>query len=65
MTAAQFKSLEDLHRYAQELAVRRPEDDPKVQRLQMAKQTVWLILLTCTFLFYYLIDKMGEALSLF
>ena len=64
MTAAQLKSLEDLHRYAQEVAVRRPEDDPTLQKLQMAKQTVWLFLLTCTFLFYCLIDKMGEALSL-
>ena len=64
MTAAQLKSLEDLHRYAQEVAARRPEDDPKVQKLQMAKQTVWLFLLTCTFLFYYMIDKMSEALAL-
>ena len=64
MTAAQLKSLEDLHKYAQEVAMRHPENDPRVQKLQMAKQTVWLFLLACTFLFYYLIDKMGEALSL-
>ena len=63
MNAAQLKSLEDLHRYAQEVAARRPEDDPKLQKLQLAKQTVWLFLLACMFLFYYLIDKMGEALS--
>jgi hypothetical protein len=64
MTAAQLKSLEDLHKYAQEVAARRPQDDPKVQKLQFAKQTCWLFLLTCIFLFYYLIDKMSEALAL-
>ena len=64
MTTAQLKSLQDLHEYAQSLASKRPEDDPKVQKLQFAKQATWLFLLTCTFLFYYLIDKMGEALTL-
>jgi len=64
MTATQLKSLEDLHNYAQSLASRRPENDPAVQKLQFAKQTVWLFLLTCTFLCYYLLDKMSEALSL-
>jgi hypothetical protein len=64
MTSAQLKSLEDLHNYAQSLAGKRPEDDPKLQKLQKAKQVVWLFLLVCTFLGYYLLDKMGEALAL-
>jgi len=67
MTSAQLKSLEDLHNYAQSLASKRPEDDPKLQKLQKlqtAKQAVWLFLLVCTFLGYYLLDKMGEALAL-
>ena len=64
MTATQLKSLEDLHRYAQEVAARRPESDPTVQKLHKAKQTVWLCLLTCAFLLYYLLDKMSEALAL-
>jgi len=64
MNAVQLKSLEDLHKYAQEVAARRPEDDPKIQKLHLAKQAVWLFLLTCMFLIYYLIDKMGEALLL-
>jgi len=64
MTSTQLKSLEDLHNYAQGLATLRPEDNPTTQKLQKVKQTVWLFLLTCAFLCYYLIDKMGEALSL-
>ena len=64
MTSAQLKSLEDLHNYAHHLAGRRPDDDPRLQKLQTAKQTVWLFLLVCTFLGYYLLDKMGEALAL-
>ena len=64
MTSTQLKSLEDLHNYAQSLATLRPEDKPTTQKLQKVKQTLWLFLLTCAFLCYYLIDKMGEALSL-
>jgi len=64
MTAAQLKSFEDLHEYTQSLASKRPEDDPRVKKLQLAKQATWLFLLTCTFLFYYLLDKMGEALAI-
>ena len=53
-----------LHNYAQSLTGKRPEDDPKLQKLQMAKRTVWLLLLVCTFLGYYLLDRLGEALAL-
>ena len=64
MNSAQLRSLEDLHNYAQSLAEKRPEDDPRVQQLQRAKNIAWLFMLVCSFLFYYLIDKMGEALAL-
>lgn len=64
MTTAELKSLEDLHRHVQALAAMRPEDDPGVQKLQFLKQTTWLFLLTLTFIGYYLLDKMTEALSL-
>ncbi len=64
MTETQLKSVVDLHKYAQEVATRRPEGDPAVQKLHQAKQMVWLCLLTCMFLFYYLLDKMSEALAL-
>ena len=64
MSAAQLKSIEDLRNYTQRLASMRPEDDPRLRKLQFAKQTTWLFLLVCIFLFYYLIDKMGHALTL-
>lgn len=64
MTASEAKSIEDLRRYNQELAARRVEDDPVVRRLHMAKRIVWMISLAGAFLFYYLIDKMQEALSI-
>jgi len=64
MTATQLKSVVDLHKYAQDVAARRPERDPAVQKLHKAKQMVWLSLLTSMFLFYYLLDKMSEALAL-
>ena len=64
MTAVQLKSIEDLRNYTQSLAGKRPEDDPRLRKLQFAKQTTWLFLLVCIFLLYYLIDKMGHALAL-
>jgi hypothetical protein len=64
MTTAELRSLEDLQRYTQSLAALRPEDDPRVRRMQFLKQTTWLFLLTLTFVGYHLLEKMGEALSL-
>jgi hypothetical protein len=64
MAASEAKSIKDLRRYNQELAVRRVEDDPVVRRLHIAKRIVWMLSLAGAFLFYYLIDKMHEALSI-
>jgi len=64
MTTMEIKSIEDLRRYSQELAARRVEDDPVVQKWHVAKRIVWMISLAGAFLFYYLIDKMQEAISI-
>lgn len=64
MTAGQLKSIDALHRHKQELAARRVEDDPVTKRLQVAKRIVWMILLSGSFLFYYLLDKFSEAISM-
>jgi len=64
MTAMEIRSIEDLRKYCQDLAVRRVEDDPVVQKWHVAKRIVWMISLAGAFLFYYLIDKMHEALSI-
>jgi hypothetical protein len=58
------KSVEAFHKYSQELAEKRVEDDPKVQAWYLAKRSTWLFLLAFSFLFFYLIDKMVTALSL-
>jgi hypothetical protein len=64
VTAAPFKSLEDLHKHTHELATRKVEDNPVVRKLQIAKRITWVCLIATAFLFYYLMDKMQEALSL-
>jgi len=64
MSETELKSLVDLHRYCQELASRKVEDDPLTRKLQAAKRIVWLLLLAGAFLFYYLLDKLQAALSL-
>ena len=64
MTVAEFKLIEDLHRHTEELASRRVEDDPVVRKLQVAKRITWMILAAGAFLFFYLMDKMQEALAL-
>jgi hypothetical protein len=57
-------SLADLQKYNQELANKKPEDDPVVRKLQVAKRIVWIVLLAAAFLFFYLIDKLAEALAI-
>lgn len=57
-------SLADLQKYNQELANKKPEDDPVVRKLHTAKRIVWMVLLAGAFLFFYLIDKLVEALSI-
>lgn len=57
-------SLADLHRYTEELAARKVEDDPVVQNWIVAKQTTWLSLLTGAFLFFFLLDKLQEAVGI-
>ena len=64
MTTAPLSPLESLQRYAQEVASRRVDDDPVVRKMHTAKQATWLFLLTLSFLFYYLIDKLQEALGM-
>jgi hypothetical protein len=64
MTTSEATSIEGLRSYNQQLAVRRVEDDPVVQRWHVAKRIVWMITLAGAFLIYYLLDKMHEALSI-
>ena len=63
-STAPIRSIAELQRYTQDVASRRPEDDPVVRKLQAAKRMVWLILLALSFLFYYLIECMEQALVL-
>lgn len=64
MTAAELKLIEELHRHTEGLASRRVEDDPVVRKLRIAKRITWIFLLAGSFLFYYLLEKMEEALTL-
>lgn len=64
MNETELKSLEDLHRYCRELAARKVEDDPRLQKLRVAKRIAWMVILAISFLFYYLLDKLQEALSI-
>lgn len=64
MSGSDPKALEDFHGYMRELSARRVEDNPTVKRWHIAKRIMWMILLATAFLFYYLIDKLSEALSL-
>lgn len=64
MGQADLKSVEDLKSYNQELAGRKAEDNPAVQRMHIAKRITWVLLLAASFLAFYLLDKLSEALSL-
>ena len=64
MSQIELKSLEDLRRYSQDLAGRTAEDDAAARKWRVAKRIAWMVLLTGSLLFFYLIDKLGEALSM-
>ena len=64
MATSEIKSIEDLRRQSLELAARQVDDDPVVQRWHVAKRITWMVLLAGAFLFYYLIEKLHEALAI-
>lgn len=64
MSAIQPRSLEELHRYTEELSSRNVEENRVVRNLQAAQRITWLLLLVLAFLFFYLIDRLQEALAI-
>ena len=64
MSAQELKSLEEVRGHFRNLNSRRPKDDIRLQGWQVAKRITWMLLLAESFLIYYLLDKLLEALSL-
>lgn len=64
MTAAEPETQQVFHEYLLQLSQRRIEDDPRVRALHAAKRAMWMLLVGCAFLYFYLLDRMVEALSL-
>ena len=64
MNDINIKSVEDARKYREELAARKPEDDPRLAKWRASKKYVLLLLLVVFFLMYYLISVNIEVLSL-
>ena len=64
MKEIEIKSVEDARKYREELAARKPEDDPGVAKWRTSKRYILLLLLVVFFLMYYLISVNIEVLSL-
>ena len=64
MKEIEIKSVEDARKYREELAARKPEDDPGLAKWRASKQYILLLLLVVFFLIYYLISVNIEVLSL-
>ena len=64
MSQAEIKSLDDVRRHSQELAVQRAGDDRALHWGKTARRITWMVLVAGAFLSYYLLDKLEEALSL-
>jgi hypothetical protein len=64
MTSASPKTHQEFHQYVLDLSRRSVEDDPRVKALHAAKRIIWTALIAFAFLFFYLLDKMVEALAL-
>ena len=61
----ELRALAEFHRQSVETAdTYRLEDDPHYQGWCTAKRVIWMVLLAGSFLFFYLVSKMHEALSL-
>jgi len=50
--------------YQQALEERRLRDERIRQRWQLARQTTWLVLLTVSYLIFYLLDIMEQSIAI-
>ena len=65
MTQDELRLLSEFHQQAVEIAAtKRLEDDPRHQAWCTARRITWMVLLAAAFLFFYLISRMHEALTL-
>jgi hypothetical protein len=64
MNEIEIKSVEDARKYREELASRKPENDPGVAKWRTSKRYVLVLLVVVFFLMYYLISVNIEVLSL-
>ena len=64
LTKAQLNSLEEFHKHCVDLSTRNVDEDQRVKNARAAKRITWIFLLAASFLAFYLMDKMTEALSL-
>jgi hypothetical protein len=64
MNEINIKSVEDARKYREELAARKPEDDPGLAKWRTSKRYILLLLVVVFFLMYYLISVNIEVLSL-
>lgn len=64
MTFAELRSVTECHQQAVEVDNSWEPDDRAYRALCIAKRTTWMILLAGSFLFYYLLSKLHEAITL-
>jgi len=64
MNEIEIKSVEDARKYREELAARKPENDPGLAKWRRSKLYILLLVLVVFFLMYYLISVNIEVLSL-
>jgi hypothetical protein len=64
MDEIEIKSVEDARKYREELAARKPEDDPGLAKWRTFKRYILVALVVVFFLMYYLISINIEVLSL-
>lgn len=65
LSGRSFRNAEDVRAYVLELAQRRAEGaSSTIKTWKMTKQAMWLLLLTCAYLQYHIMDVMVEVSSL-
>ena len=62
-TPRDFKTVQDVQRYAAEQAQRDAATDPRVTRWARAKHVVYVVLIVVLFIFYYRFDQLVAKLG--
>jgi hypothetical protein len=64
LSGRKLRTRDDVHRYVEEVAAKKPEESRLVRFWREVKQVTWLVLLVFAFLQYYFTDILNQVFTL-